>query len=247
MDMDDLWRQRDEALRLVDGCEEEKGGSSSEKGVQGDCPHTTTIRDRPQGVVLCASCGLVVDHIIEDIWGNTLPIRNVKPLSLYRRRHHFSERISQWLVTTRRVPDHVIVSVRSVLGDQTATKTNLRMVLRSLHMANHIEHWIEVHCHVTGRPYPTVNNEIVERIKEQFLRVEVAFEKHRPAHRKCLLSYNYIMCRMLQMYSLQEHLMWFPPLKSRAKLRFLDEVWNAMCATLGLPQLPAPMYNRSLR
>lgn len=213
------------------------------------CTHEETYKDVKQGGVVCQSCGMVVDSILCDIFGNTLPTRNIKPRSLYRRRHHFNERLSQWLVTTKRVPDSVVRDVAAFLADGTGpvTKTRIRAALRHLHQAKHIENWLEIYCDVTGRPYPTIPAETLERIREHFLAIEYAFEKNRPEGRKCILSYNFIMSRLLQIYGLNDHQKYFPPLKSRAKLKYLDEVWVTMAKTMGLPPIPPPMYNKTLR
>ena len=224
-----------------------------------ECQHLTTITDRKQGSVLCGQCGKVVDSFLCDVFGNTLPAKNIKPRSLYRRRHHFNERLSQWLVTVRRVPDEVIARVRAIITPPQApgsssgprggpvTKTRIRAALRSIGLQRHIEHWIEIFCELTHRPYPQISGDVLERIRDHFLAIENAFERNKPKDRKCLLSYNYIIVRLLQIYSLGDHTMWFPPLKSRAKLAYLDTVWSKMASTMGLPILPPPFHNKTLR
>ena len=214
------------------------------------CPHEDTHGDRKQGAVVCLNCGLVVDSVLCDWFGNTLPLRSIKPRSLYRRKHHFNERLSQWLITTRQVDGETIRRVKELVeGGENGpiTKTRIRFALRKLGLAKHIENWIEIYCEITGRPYPVIEGQTLERIREHFLQIEVAFEKHRPAGRKCILSYNFIMSRILQVYNLTEHLKWFPPLKSRAKLRQLDVTWQHMAKSMGLPLIPPPIFNKSLR
>merc|ERR1712070_287254 len=116
-----------------------------------------------------------------------MPSTNSKPRSLYRRRHHFNERLSQWLVTVQRVPKWVVDAVKvEVHGVQNLTKTHLRAALRKLKLAKHIEHWVEIYCCVTNRPYPTIDGEVLEKIRNQFLAIENAFEKHKPPNRKCI-------------------------------------------------------------
>lgn len=242
---EDLW-----ALRDIAKHQDAVVGEQS-----GVCRHERTYIDIPQGAELCVECGLVVDHILCDIFGNTLPVRSIKPRSLYRRRHHFNERLAQWLVTTRRVPYDVVEGVRlHILNSSDGAdvpldinKTKIRAALRSMKLAKYIENWVEIYCDLSDRPYPQVDSEILERIREHFLAIENAFEKNKPEGRKCILSYNYIICRILQIYGLTEHLKFFPPLKSRAKLKYLDNVWAQMTRTLGLPYIPAPMFNKSLR
>jgi len=193
-------------------------------------------------------CGLVLDCVLEDVFGNTLPLKNVKPASLYCQKHHFNERLSQWLCLTCCVPDTVIAEVSAKVPlNTTPTKTILRGILRQLGYTWYIENWIEIHCHITNRPYPVITSEQIESIRNMFIKIEIVFEKHHPPSHKCILSYNYIFMHIFQIFGLHEHLMWVPPLKSRVKLKYLDSIWVQMTKTLGLPNIPPPIFNKSLR
>ena len=243
----------DEMFRLADVARwEMRGGDESMSTAHHHhhCDHQTTRTDHKNGEITCTCCGLIVDSILTDVFGNTIPLKNIKPHSLYRRKHHFNERLSQWLCLTRRVPDSVMTLVRDSLPSPpppVITKTVLRSVLRKLNLAKYIENWIEIHCHLTGRPYPVIDSEMIEKIRDLFIKIEIAFEKHRPPTRKCILSYNYVLARIFQIYSLHDHLQWVPPLKSRAKLKYLDSIWSNMVKSLGLPDIPPPIFNKSLR
>ena len=237
-DIDELFRLRDLARHDSSSC-----SSTSET-----CAHISSYTDHAKGTVTCIECGLVLDAVLEDIFGNTMPLKCVKLVLLYRRKHHFNERLSQWLCLTCCVPNTVIDQVvAEVSPNTTLTKTILRGILRRLGHARYIENWIEIHCHITHRPYPVITNEQIEAIREMFIKIEIAFEKHRPQTRKCILSYNYVFARIFQIFGLQEHLMWVPPLKSRVKLKYLDSIWVEMTQTLGLPNIPPPIFNKSLR
>ena len=242
MDEDELFRLAAVARRET--FERETRGSQ--------CGHTDTYTNTKEGEIVCMDCGLVVDAVLCDVFGNTLPQKCIKPRSLYRRKHHFNEQLSQWLITTRRVDNETVSKVRELIGQDGSpkpmvTKTRIRYALRRLGLAKHIENWIEIHCEIMGRPYPVIEAETLERIREHFLHIETAFEKHRPDGRKCILSYNFILSRILQVYNLTDHLKWFPPLKSRAKLRQLDVTWQHMARHMGLPSIPPPIFNKSLR
>jgi hypothetical protein len=127
------------------------------------------------------------------------------------------------------------------------TKTVVRGTLRRLGLAKYIENWIEIHCHMVGHPYPVIDSEMIEKIRDLFIKIEIAFEKHRPPTRKCILSYNYVLARIFQIFNLHHHLMWVPPLKSRVKLKYLDSIWCKMVVSLSLPNIPPPIFNKSLR
>ena len=88
---------------------------------------------------------------------------------------------------------------------------------------------------------------MVDQMKNHFSHIEVAFQKFRPENRKCIVNYNYIFCRLLHIYGLQEHMQWFPPLKSRQKIKVLDEIWDKMACYMGLPVGTPVQQNRALR
>ena len=235
VDWDAMWSLRDEAH-----------GDTCHVPAQ-KCEHTETYKDRVNGEVVCLGCGQVLDLVLEDVFGNTMPSKNIKPASLYKRRHHFNERLSQFTVSVRRVPDSVIDAVKKKLRNHFAiTKTNIRMALRSLKQARHIENWIEVYCHVCNEPYPAPPREVLESVTQMFARVEVAFMKNRPPGRKCILHYNYIFHRLFEVHGLPQYFKWFPPLKSKAKLQVLDKMWHDMTCTLGMTMTPLAQ-NDSLR
>ena len=86
----------------------------------------------------------------------------------------------------------------------------------------------------------------VAAMKEMFLLWEQAFNANRPATRKCIINYNFLFVRMLQCLNMSEHYKWFPMLKSKAKVRALDEIWKGMCLSMGVEYLPLPSF-KSLR
>ena len=91
------------------------------------CDHQTTRTDHKNGEITCTCCGLIVDSILTDVFGNTIPLKNIKPHSLYWRKHHFNERLSQWLCLTRRVPDSVMTLVRDSLPSPAPSPIAMRI------------------------------------------------------------------------------------------------------------------------
>ena len=158
VDWDAMWALRDDAREPACDVPKER------------CLHTDTYKDRVNGEIVCVGCGRVLDFILEDVFGNTLPAKNQKPASLYKRRHHFNERLSQFTVSVRQVPDSVIEGVKRKLRNHFAiTKTNIRMALRSLKQARHIKNWIEVYCHVCNQLYPAPPTEVLESVTQMFM------------------------------------------------------------------------------
>ena len=51
---------------------------------------------------------------------------------------------------------------------------------------------------MTKNAPPQPDSEVVERIRQLFLYVEVAFNVHRPENRKSMIHYNFVFVRILQ-------------------------------------------------
>ena len=121
--MDDL----DKLFHLHDLAHVELSLSHSDSTL---CEHTSTYTDGPSGTISCMDCRLVLDCVLEDVFSNMLPLKNVKPVSLYCHKHHFNKHLSQWLCLTHCVPDTVITEVKQeVPPNTTPTKTILHSIL----------------------------------------------------------------------------------------------------------------------
>ena len=237
MDLEAMWADRETAL-----AEMHAPPQTAVKRVVTRCDHNDVWFDRRQGSVVCLTCGFVLaDHIFTDAYNNlTFTGDTWGKVSMYKRKHHFNERIAQWTVSRERVPDEIVAEVkRRVKG--TVTKTAIRAALREIHARKYIENWIEIYCKITNTPYPAPDAYKLECMKELFSQYEVAFMKLKPEYRKAMLNYNYVFVRLLQTVNMPEHFKWFPPLKSRVKLRVLDAVYDSMCGYLGTTRIPLPV------
>ena len=238
-DWDAMWHERDVAR-----------GELLDVSVSEECTHPSDAQkiDRKAGEIVCTNCGSVVDAILEDMFGNTLPRVGVKPPSLYRRRHHFSEQISQFCVSVRCVPDSVITKVKhSLCNTHMVTKTSIQLALQSIGQAKMIENWIEVYCLVTEMLFPQPPGEVIEWLTETFIKIETAFIRTHPPERKCILHYNYLFQRLFQIKAMPEYLKWFPLLKSKPKLKNLDNMWWEICDQTGIPKIDLPVQSESMR
>ena len=242
MDLDAMWADRETAL-----AEMHAPPQTVAKRVVKRCDHDDVWFDRRQGSVVCLVCGFVLaDHIFTDLYNNlTFTGDTWGKVSMYKRKHHFNERIAQWTVARERVPKEVVAEVkRRIRG--TVTKTTIRAALREMKRRQYIENWIEIYCKITNTPYPTPAADKLDWMKEIFCQYEVAFTKLKPEYRKAMLNYNYVFMRLLQTANMPEHFKWFPPLKSRVKLRSLDMLYDSMCGYLHIPNRPMPA-GRTLR
>ena len=210
------------------------------------CIHSP-YEDLTNGDVVCTKCGLVIADKVFTPLEYISATHSYHRKSIYRRAHHFNERIYQW--TCRDPPvDRMILSLvtKELQTDLPVNKTKSRMALRKHGGVKYIERWIQIYVHVTGCDAPTPSSMQVAAMKEMFLLWEQAFMANKPATRKCIINYNFIFVRMLQCLNMPEHYRWFPMLKSKAKVRALDGIWKDMCKSMGVEYLPVPSF-KSLR
>jgi hypothetical protein len=204
-----------------------------------ECDHDHTISDFQEGYIVCMSCGRVVDSCKMDHPWQWRDGCSAVPKSVYKRKHHFAERIAQWMCDDRIVPNEVIDTIRRDMTPPL-NKSKIRAILRKNQWQKYIENWIQLYCRTLSEPFPMVDKDILEEMKTQFMFIEVAFIKTRPTERKSMLNYNYLFLRLLQYHGLKEHYKWFPALKSRVKVKFLDGVWKDICNFNNFPYQPLP-------
>lgn len=191
------------------------------------------------GTEVCKACGVVKPGGI--IHG--VPEAYLMQGSTYKRVHHFNERITQFLCMDRKVPDEVVEQVKEWFAQNPTaaiTKARIREALRSKGNGRYAEKWISIYCKLTGTPRPTLTPSQVETMRHMFYGIEVAFLRHRPQSRKSMLNYNFIFVRQLQMLGKHDYLKFFPMLKSKTKVRFLDGVWRGIAKDLNWEYKPLP-------
>lgn len=202
-------------------------------GVCVQCGHASLVRASAfDGETVCDACGVIQP-------GVNLPTEYYFPLprkySNYKRIHHWHERISQLLLLESAIPDQDFRLIATKLCDGTHPVLNkdcIRAVLRSLNMQLYIEKWLQIIHRITGIMPPMPGPLLVRQLDTLFLELQQPFECYKPASRKNFLNYNYVFCRLFQKIGCPQFCMFFPLIKSRQKLRALDETWNNMTASI---------------
>ncbi len=208
----------------------------------GTCPHDRQWTDEVAGDVVCVQCGLVLAEGIisrKEFYGDAMTIHRK---SVYKRIHYFNERIQQWQCSEPVVPPEVIKKVAELIEKTNGplTKTKIRTALRAIKESKYNERWLQIYCNLTGHRVPTLPPQATEALRAMFILWESAFRAVRPESRTCMINYNYLFTRGLQYLHLPEHFKYFPTLKSRSKVRVLDEIWGHMCKQLGIEFRPLP-------
>lgn len=189
--------------------------------------HSSTLR-------VCRTCGLVQPGIDFSSFESHNYIR--RKTSNYKRVHHFHERISQLLLNESSIPNAQFVLIARKLCDGTYSvinKDSIRAVLRSLNLQIYIEKWLQIIWRVTDITPPTPGSIILRKLDSMFIDLQRPFDAYKTHSRKNFLNYNYVFCRLFQEIGCPQFSMFFPLIKSKAKLKALDEMWKPMAESLG--------------
>ena len=198
-----------------------------------DFTYNNSGTDEP-GARVCNKCGTVQPGtiIFEHMFGRHIPTRT----SNYKRIHHWHERISQLMLMESRIPVEHMVAIGEKLLDGTTTvvsKDSIRAVLRSLGLQVYIEKWLQIIERCTGVVPPCPGPAVLHRLDELFLELQRPFTACKIEERRNFLNYNYVFCRLFQRMGCTKFCMFFPLIRSKVKLKTLDQMWVAMASSLG--------------
>lgn len=195
--------------------------------------HNNTGANEP-GARVCNQCGAVQPGsiIFEYMYGRNIPTRT----SNYKRIHHWHERISQLMLMESQIPAEHMVAIAEKLLDGSTTvlsKDSIRAVLRPLGLQVYIEKWLQIIERCTGVLPPCPGPVVLNQLDALFLDLQRPFTAHKLEGRRNFLNYNYVFCRLFQRMNCTKFCMFFPLIRSKTKLKALDEMWAAMAKSLG--------------
>ena len=156
--------------------------------------------------------------------------------SNYKRVHHFHERVSQLLLQESEIPDDRFLLIATKLCDGSHSVINkdaIRAVLRSLNLQIYIEKWLQIIWRVTSITPPIPGSLILEQLDLMFIELQRPFSAYKHDGRKNFLNYNYVFCRLFQEIGCAQFSMFFPLIKSKQKLKALDDMWRQMIESVG--------------
>jgi len=97
----------------------------------------------------------------------------------------------------------------------------------------YIEKWLQIVERITGIAPPAPGAVLLNRLDELFLELQRPFADKKNPTRRNFLNYNYVFNRLLQKLGCTKFCMFFPLIRSKPKLRALDEMWTAMVNSIG--------------
>ena len=196
--------------------------------------YDTSVNGGVAGARVCDECGAVQpgNIIHEYLYGRTITTRT----SNYKRIHHWHERLSQLMVMESQIPPEHMLAIGEKLLDGShavASKDAIRSVLRSLGLQVYIEKWLQIIERCTGVTPPLPGPVVLKHLDELFIELQQPFDCHKHEGRRNFLNYNYVFCRLFQKMNCPKFCMFFPLIRSKVKLRALDDMWTAMAGSLG--------------
>ena len=183
---------------------------------------------------LCGNCGAVQQRsygMVDQVYYNS-----TRQASNYKRIHHWHERISQLMLCESPIPDAQFLQIAERLCDGTHAVINkdvIRGVLRSLNLQLYIEKWLQIIQRITLIEPPHPGGRLLQTLDDMFRELQRPFNAHKSERRKNFLNYNYVFARLFQKVGCPQFSMFFPLIKSRQKLKALDEMWEQMAGSVG--------------
>ena len=100
-------------------------------------------------------------------------------------------------------------------------------------MQLYIEKWLQIIQRLTLIEPPKPGGRLLQSLDDMFTELQRPFVQYKAGKRKNFLNYNYVFCRLFQKVGCPQFSMFFPLIKSRQKLKALDEMWEGMVSSVG--------------
>jgi len=199
----------------------------------------TKIHDEQQSDMICTECGYTEYFLSEELGFKEEQEIEKNVVYSYKRENHFNEWISQFQAKeSTSVPEEVIGQLRTefrkmkIKNLDEITHEKVRALLKKLDKNKYYEHAPYIATILGGITPPTMNQDLEDRLRLMFHKIQAPFEKHKPAARKNFLSYSYVLYKMCELLSEDRYLPCFPLLKSKEKLYIQDQIWKKICEEL---------------
>jgi len=197
------------------------------------------IVDEAEADEICINCG-TAERYQEDELGFKEEQETEKHIIYsYKRENHFNEWISQFQAKeSTSVPEELLNQLRSEFKKQKIkdvseiTHEKVRGLLKKLDKNKYYEHAPYIATMLSGVQPPTMPQDLEDKLRLMFHKIQEPFEKHKPTNRKNFLSYSYVLYKLCELLGEDVYLPCFPLLKSKEKLYIQDTIWKGICGEL---------------
>ncbi|MEC7001185.1 MAG: hypothetical protein VXX04_05025, partial [Actinomycetota bacterium] len=167
-----------------------------------------------RSIMSCPTCGYSVTYL--DATSSTTSFDEIVEYSQYsyKRVNHYCMYLT--LLQGReahRVPDDVLTAVMTDLHDRCGvrvtrdiTQRRVRESMRHLRLRRAYDHVVQVWARLTGQRPARIPPHVEEQLKNMFLQMQPAFQRHAPKSRTNFLSYSYVLYRCFQILGMHHML-----------------------------------------
>jgi hypothetical protein len=162
---------------------------------------------------------------------------------MYKRTNHFLDHLRRVQAKeSTEVQTVVIHAVQSELakeailtGDPRITTTKIRSVLKKLRLQKYYNHVFSITARLSGRAAPRLTSLQEEKLLAMFQAIQEPFRRHCPVERTNMISYSYVLRKLVEILGWTHLIDYFPLLKSRQKVYNQDCIWRKICDDVGFP------------
>lgn len=201
-----------------------------------------------RSVMTCSKCGYCVAYL--DATSSSTAFDEMVEFSQYsyKRVNHYM----MWLTLvqgkeTHRVSDDILESVSNDLYNRLNVRTTdditqkrVRDSLRHLRLRKAYDHVAQITARLSGRKPTRISAHVEDQLRNMFLKMQPAFQRHAPKCRTNFISYSYVLYRCFQILGLRDMLDGLTLLKGRDKLEANDAIFRKMCIDLDWPLFDLP-------
>lgn len=221
-----------------------------------DCPSCDVklLLCSSRAIMTCPNCGYCVSYL--DATSSSTSFDEVVEYSQYsyKRVNHYL----MWLTLVQgkeahRVPEDVMIRIMEDLRTRQhvrqasdVTQKRVRDSLRHLRLRKAYDHTAQITSRISGVRPPRIPRETEEQLKNMFLQMQPAFQRHAPKTRTNFLSYSYVLYRCFQILGLHHMLEGLTLLKGRDKLEANDAIFRKMSEDLGWPVFDLPPISETV-
>lgn len=205
-----------------------------------DC-NCNRVMDARQAIATCPRCsGSITSQSSDTSYREGTQIHTPY---LYNKSNHFKDHLKRFTARESTIIDESVLQiVREQLSRrfsdgnfQTVTLDNVHAILKRQHLSKEYMHEMRIWSLVTSNQPPALSVQQERELLHMFQLIEEPWRKHKPAERKNMLSYAYLIHKLSQMLGYDDIALHFKLLKSREKIILQDDLWKKICLDLEWP------------
>lgn len=236
-----------ECMDVIEDEDRDDRNEEEQKCPECECATLTYITS--EALKVCEQCGFTASY--QDfglpMYTNSVSFNGeIVSQFAYKRVNHFRE----WLTQIQgkentTIPDDVILQIMKELKKErifmikNITHDKIKQFLKKNGLSKYYEHIPTIINKICRKDRVDISHDTEQLLVKKFCEIQEPFERHRPKNRKNFMSYSYTLHKLCQLIDRQDLTNVFPLLKSRAKLRVQDEIWEKICQDCGWEFIPS--------